>query len=219
MSKTVVNVAILGSTRGTDMEAIMEAKSRGELEGIDIKIVLSNKKSAGILDRAERWGVEGIWLGAKQFGKGGRETYDNRVTEILEQNDIDLILLIGYMRLMSSSFVKRWWGRVMNIHPSLLPAFAGGMDLNVHQAVLDRGCTITGATLIFIDEGADTGPIILQGAVRVDPDDDADSLKRKVQKEEGFLLVEGLRLWRDGRIKLVDDKVIIEELPVESKVV
>jgi phosphoribosylglycinamide formyltransferase-1 len=210
MSKNVVNVAILGSTRGTDMNAIMEAKNMGELEGVNFKFVLSNKRNARILDKAEEWGIEAIWLGAKQFGKDGREAYDNRVTEILEENDIDLILLIGYMRLMSSSFVKRWWGRVMNIHPSLLPAFAGGMDLNVHQAVLDRGCTITGATLMFIDEGVDTGPIILQGAVRVDPDDDADSLKAKVQTEEGFLLVEGLRLWRDGKIKLVEDKVIID---------
>ena len=204
-----INVAILGSTRGSDMEPIMEAKSRGLLEGVNIKLVLSNKKGAGILTRAEQWGVEGVWLGSKQFGKDGREAYDNAVTDLMEKNDIDLILLIGYMRLMSESFVKRWWGRVMNIHPSLLPAFAGGMDLNVHQAVLDRGCRITGATLMFIDEGADTGPIISQGAVCVEKDDDADSLKVKVQKEEGFLLVEGLQLWRDGKIQLVDNKVTI----------
>lgn len=204
-----VNVAILGSTRGTDMDMIMQAKEIGELKGINIKFVLSNKKNSGILDKAEIWGINNQFLGSKRFGKDGREAYDDEVTKILEDEEIDLILLIGYMRLMSNKFVKRWSGRVMNIHPSLLPAFAGGMDINVHQAVLDRGCKITGATLMFIDEGADTGPIILQGAVRIEDDDDVESLKAKVQKEEGFLLIEGLKLWRDGRIKLVDDKVFI----------
>lgn len=210
MNKTNVNVAILGSTRGTNMDTIMEAIYNKSLLGINIKLVISNKKNAGILDKAKRWGIDGILLESNQFDKNDREVYDNKLTEILEKNDIDLILLIGYMRLISNNFVKKWWGRVMNIHPSLLPAFAGGMDLNVHQAVLDRGCKITGATLMFIDEGADSGPIILQSAVKVDSYDDVYSLKNKVQKEEGFLLLEGLKLWRDNKIILIEDKVIIK---------
>ena len=99
----------------------------------------------------------------------------------------------------------------MNIHPSLLPAFAGGMDLNVHQTVLDRGCKISGATLMFIDHGADTGPIILQETVSVENDDTADSLKEKIQMVEKNLLIKGIQLYQDDRIEVIDNKVIIKK--------
>ncbi len=204
----MVNIAVLGSTRGTDLQAIIDCCEEKKLHGVTIKFVLSNKKDAGILDRARGHNLKAMFL--SPLGKT-REEYDAEVTELLVEHDVELLLLIGYMKLMGPKFVQRWLNRVMNIHPSLLPAFAGAMDLNVHQAVLERGCKVTGASLIFIDEYADTGPIISQRAVAVTDEDTADSLKVKVQKEEGEMLVEALAWWRDGRIKVNGTSVSILE--------
>ena len=110
---------------------------------------------------------------------------------------------------MTSSFVERWKNKVINVHPSLLPAFAGGMDTNVHEKVLARGCKMTGTTLIFIDQGADTGPIIMQKAVPVLQTDTVDSIKERVQYAEQKILIKTLGLYRDGKIHVVDDKVVI----------
>lgn len=165
---------------------------------------MSNKKDAYILERARKHGVETIFLDGK--GKE-REEYDKEVDKLLIGKKIDLVVLIGYMKLMSDWFVDKWRNKVMNIHPSLLPAFAGGMDMNVHQEVLNKGCKVTGATLMFIDEGADTGPIILQKSVDIENDETADTLKEKVQILEGELIVKGIELFRDGKIK-VDGNIV-----------
>lgn len=201
-----MRVAIFGSTNGTDLNYISFARNNGKLDDIDFVFILSNKEKAGILKKAESLDAKPIYLSGK--GKT-REQYDEEVSMLLDDHDIDLVLLIGYMRLMTPDFVKRWYGRVMNIHPSLLPAYAGGMDLNVHEAVLKRGCKYTGATLIFIDEGADTGPIISQQIVSVSDFDTPETLKEKVQEAEGDLLVEALQAWREGVINLKDGKVTI----------
>lgn len=201
-----MKVAILGSTRGTDMVGIMDAIQNGTLTDIDIAFILSNKEDAYILERAEQYNLQSIFLNPK--GKK-REEYDDKITALLEKHDIELVLLIGYMKLMSNKFVDRWANKVMNIHPSLLPAFAGGMDRNVHADVLARGCKVTGASLIFIDQGADTGPIISQRVVTVEDNDDVDSLKAKVQNLEQEMLVEAIAQFRDGRIYVKGDKVTI----------
>lgn len=195
----MINIAVLGSTRGTSLQPILDALDSGALEGVQIKFILSDRKNAGILERARKHGQLAIYLSGQ--GKS-REEYDSEITKLLKENGVELILLIGYMRLMSDSFVEQWRNQVMNIHPSLLPAFAGGMDLNVHEAVLKRGCKVTGATLMFIDEGADTGPIIDQRVVPVMPSDTADTLKERVQKVEGEMLLDAVEWWRDGRIKI-----------------
>jgi phosphoribosylglycinamide formyltransferase 1 len=191
----MLNVAVLGSTRGTDLEGLLQAN----IPGVTWSFVLSDKENAYILERARNHGLKDIFLSPKGLS---REQYDQKVTELLEEHHVDLVLLIGYMRLMSSTFVQRWLNKVMNIHPSLLPAFAGGMDLNVHEAVLERGCRFTGATLMFIDEGADTGPIITQYVVPVNDGDTAESLKAKVQKAEQELLIDGVQLYRDGSLSV-----------------
>ena len=128
---------------------------------------------------------------------------------MLEDNNIGLVLLIGYMKLMSDGFVDRWRNKVMNIHPSLLPAFAGGMDTNVHEEVLKSGCKETGASLIFIDEGADTGPIILQKSVGVVDGETAGTLKEKVQKVEQEIIIKGIELFRDNKLRVEGNKVEI----------
>jgi len=129
----------------------------------------------------------------------------------LAEHGVDLVLLIGYMKLMSSWFVQKWLNKVMNIHPSLLPKYAGGMDKGVHEMVLENGDEVTGASLIFIDEGADTGPIILQKEVPVEEGETVDSLKEKVQAAEQKIILKGIELYRDGNIKVDGHKVKILE--------
>jgi formyltetrahydrofolate-dependent phosphoribosylglycinamide formyltransferase len=201
-----VNVAVLGSTRGTDLQGIIDATQNDSLKGIDIKFVLSEKEDAFILERARKHNLRAIFLDPK--GKK-REEFDAEVDSLLGENDVELVLLIGYMKLMSKDFVASWGNKTMNIHPSLLPMFAGGMDLNVHEAVLERGCKISGCTLMFIDEGADTGPIIMQKVVEIENNETPDSLKAKVQKAEVEAFLEALPLYRDGKIILENDKVKI----------
>jgi len=197
MTTNNINIAVLGSTKGTDLQYIIDQVEKGRLPGIQIKFVLSNRRNSGILEKAEKYNLNPIFLSGKDKT---REEYDQEVSQLLEDNQVDLVLLIGYMKLMSSEFVQKWKNKVMNIHPSLLPAFEGQIDLNVHQAVLERGCKVTGATLILIDEGADTGPIVSQGVVFVKQDDTVESLKGRVQLMEGELLVVALQEWRDGKL-------------------
>jgi phosphoribosylglycinamide formyltransferase-1 len=200
------NIAVLASTKGTDMQAIIDAIESRYLNAV-VKVVISNKKDCYALKRARDHNIPAVFLDPK--GKT-REEYDREVSKIIEENDVNLILLIGYMKLMSDWFVDKYRNRVMNIHPSLLPAFAGGMDLNVHEAVLERGCKYTGASLIFIDEGADTGPIIMQQVVKVEDHDNPETLKQKVQKAEQELFLKTIPLYFQGRIKVKGKKVFIK---------
>jgi phosphoribosylglycinamide formyltransferase-1 len=206
MKKMSLKIAVLGSTRGTDLQAIMDAIKDEDLDKVEISFVLSDKEDAYILERAKEYGLKTIFLDPKDKE---REEYDKEVDKLLEEEGIELILLIGYMKLMSSWFVDKWKNKVMNIHPSLLPAYAGGMDLNVHEEVLKRGCKVSGCSLLFIDEGADTGPIILQKVCEVDNDETPDSLKAKVQKLEGKTLIKGIKLYRDSKLNVEGKKVHI----------
>ncbi|HIE43656.1 MAG TPA: phosphoribosylglycinamide formyltransferase [Candidatus Omnitrophica bacterium] len=201
-----LSVAILGSTRGTDMEGVVNAIRRGELDA-EIVLVISDREDAYILKRAKDYGIPAIFINPKEFQK--REDFDEKIAEKLEENGVDLILLIGYMMILSAPFVRKYKNRIMNIHPSLLPAFAGGMDLDVHKVVLEHGIKITGCTLHFVDEGTDTGPIILQEAVKVEEEDTPESLKKRVQEAEQKVIVEGIRLFQKGQIKVEGGRVRI----------
>ncbi|MFH1849182.1 MAG: phosphoribosylglycinamide formyltransferase [archaeon] len=194
----MLKIAILASTNGTDMQAIIDEAEAGKLDA-DLAIVIANKE-CGAIERAKKHKIKTLIIDPK--GKE-REEYDTEVAAELDEEEVELILLIGYMRYVSEWFVDKYRNRIMNIHPSLLPAFAGGMDKNVHQEVLDHGCKVTGCTLHFVDEGADTGPIIAQAAVPIDEDETIDSLKDKVQKEEQRLLIQGIK-W------FIEDKLIVE---------
>ncbi len=203
-----LKIAVLGSTRGSDLQGVIDVLETGTLTDVEIVFVLSNKEDAGILDKARKHGLNPIFL--DPTGKS-REEYDDGVTKLCEDENIELILLIGYMKLMSNSFVDKWRNKVMNIHPSLLPLFAGGMDTNVHQEVLDAGMKESGCSLIFIDEGADTGPIILQKKVDVIDGETVDTLKDKVQKAEVETIIRGIELFRDGKLKVNGHDVHIVE--------
>jgi len=201
----MVKLGILASTKGSDMQGIIEAIEAKKLDA-EITVVISDKEDAYALERARKHNLKAVFLDPK--GKDKQE-YDKEIDGILTENKVELILLIGYMKLISPWFVKKWQNKVMNIHPSLLPAYAGGMDLDVHEEVLKRGCKITGPSLIFIDEGADTGPIILQKALPVEDDDTPESLKAKVQEAEVELLLEGIELFADNKLKVEGKRVKI----------
>ena len=187
---------------------MINALESGKLKDVEISFVLSNKEDAYILERARKHNLKAIFLPGK--GKE-REEYDREVTKLLEENNVELVLLIGYMKLMSNGFVDKWRNKVMNIHPSLLPKYAGGMDLNVHEEVLKNKDKIAGCSLIFIDEGADTGPIILQKEVKVEKSETVDSLKEKVQEAEQEIILRGIELYRDKKLNIEENKVHILE--------
>lgn len=201
-----INIAVLGSTKGTDLQAILEAIKKNELEEIELKIVISNKKDAYILERVKQAGFPTLFIDPKDKS---REEFDQELMEVLKKNQIDLVLLIGYMKYLSKEFVEQYRNRIVNIHPSLLPAFAGGMDKNVHQEILDAGVKVTGCTLHFVDEGADTGPIIMQRAVAIEENETVDSLKEKVQKLEQEIIIAAIKLFAQGKIKVEGRKVKI----------
>jgi len=200
-----LKLGVLGSTKGTDMQAIIDAIETGKLDA-EIAVVISNKKEAYILERARKHGLNAVFINPK--GKT-REEFDREVDKELEKQGVELVLLIGYMRIMSPWFVKKWYGKAMNIHPSLLPAFGGGMDKDVHQAVLDFGCKVSGCTLHFVTEEVDSGPIIAQKCVPIEEDETVDSLKAKVQAAEQEIILKAINWYKEGKIHLDGNRVKI----------
>ena len=197
-----LRIGVLASTRGTDMQAIIDEIEKGKLNA-ELVCVVSDRRDAYALKRARKHGIEAIYLNPKRLSK---EEYDRRLIQILDERDVDLVLLIGYKRFLTKLFIDRFRNRIMNIHPSLLPAFPG-WDLDVHKSVLDYGVKITGCTLHFVDENIDAGPIILQKAVPVYDDDTPESLKERVQKAEQEIILEGIRLFMKGKLRVVGRKV------------
>ncbi|CAE8596649.1 unnamed protein product [Polarella glacialis] len=185
-----VRVGLVGSTRGSSSQATFDAIRRGELNA-QIVVVVSNKGDAGILDRARTEGVKPVHLPCKKGTP--RAEYDAELTRVLKDEGVDLVMLVGFMRIVSPEFCRDWEGCCLNIHPSLLPKHAGGMDLEVHKAVLDAGETESGCTVHLVTAEVDGGPVVVQRKVPVVPEDTPESLKAKVQAEEGPALVDSVR--------------------------
>ncbi|MEW6295281.1 MAG: phosphoribosylglycinamide formyltransferase [Candidatus Diapherotrites archaeon] len=201
-----LSIAVLASTRATDLTGIMQAIKKKELNA-QVKLLISDREDAGALEKAKAYGIPSLYLNPKDFPS--KEAFDERIAEALEKEEIELVLLIGFMRFLSKEFVHKFENKIMNIHPSLLPAFAGGMDKNVHQAVLDSGVKVTGCTLHFATEDIDSGPIIMQKAVEISENESVDSLKEKVQEAEQRVLVKAIKLFSKGKIKVEGKKVKI----------
>ena len=201
----MIRLGVLASTKATDLQAVIDAISSKKLNAI-ISIVISSKKDAFALERAKKQNIKAVFIDSK--GKE-REQYDREISKILDNNRIGLILLIGYMRFLSPWFVRKYKNKIMNIHPSLLPAYAGGIDRDVHAEVLKNKEKTTGATLHFVDEGADTGPIIMQKKVEIGENETVDSLKAKVQKAEQEIILKAIDLFDKGKIKVEGKKVKI----------
>lgn len=185
----MIRLGILGSTRGTNLLALIEAIGKGHLDAT-IEIVLSNQSQALILEKARSYGLNSQFLNAAGLD---RADYDKLISDCLHQHQVDLVVLIGYMRILSTEFVTSWHHKVINVHPSLLPAFAGKMDTAVHQAVLDAGVKETGCTIHYVTQQVDEGPVVLQKKCEVLMGDSVDSLKQRVQSLEGIALVEAIQ--------------------------
>ena len=203
-----LRIGVLGSTRGTALIPVMEACASGELHA-EIVAVVSNKSSAPILDKGRSLGptVTTKFISSKGLS---REQYDAECTSVLAGAGVEYVLLVGYMRILSGEFTRYWDGRCINVHPSLLPKHAGGMDLAVHQAVIDAKETESGCTIHEVTEEVDGGPIVVQKVVKVEPTDTAESLKAKVQALEGPAFIEAIQKKCNNTISYADAGVSID---------
>ncbi len=196
-----LKIGVLGSTKGTDLQAIIDAI---ESKKIDAKIVLvvSDKKDAFILERAKKHGIETFFINYKDFES--RSKAEEKISEKMREKEAELILLIGFMKIISPYMVNEFKGKIWNIHPSLLPKYAGGMDSNVHEEVLANHEKETGCTLHEVSEEVDAGKIILQKKTNIEANDTIDTLKIKVQKLEQECFLEAIKM-------VIDEKLIIGE--------
>ncbi|MEZ4086800.1 MAG: phosphoribosylglycinamide formyltransferase [Candidatus Gracilibacteria bacterium] len=194
-------IGVLASTKGTDLQAIIDEIADGAMPGVEIAIVLSNKENAYALERARIQEIKAFFVDPQ--GKS-RAEYDQELAQILKDHEVDLVCLIGYMRVLSPEFVRQFPNRIINVHPALMPKFSGPgfYGQNVHKAVLDAGEKETGCTIHIVDEGVDTGPIIAQEKVTVEPGDTPESLKEKVQELEKKLYPEVIRRFAKGEISI-----------------
>jgi len=185
-------LGILASTNCTDLDGIVRAIADGGLPNVEITAVVTNKPDAGVVARARLFALPLTIVNHKDHAD--REGFDRVVASVLDKAEVDLVLMIGYMRIVTPWFVAHYAGHMVNVHPSLLPAFAGGMDTNVHQAVLDAGVKETGATIHLVTEEPDAGPILWQKAVPIEEGETVETLKVKVQtvEQEGLIDVIGL---------------------------
>ena len=190
----MINLGVLGSTNGTDLQSIFDAIGAGKLDA-KVSVVISNRADSYILERAQKHNTPNVFINHK---KRIREEFDSEMTNILKEHNVDLILLIGFMRILSSTFCRNWSGRILNVHPSLLPKYAGGMDTNVHEEVLKNNDKETGCTIHLVTDEVDGGPIIIQKKCKVDSNDTIDSLKSKVQSLEGEAFLEAIPMFTNN---------------------
>jgi phosphoribosylglycinamide formyltransferase 1 len=188
----MINIAVLGSTRGTSIDKTFNEIVTGYLD-VNVKVVISNKADAFILERAKNYSFNHICIESK--GKV-RSDFGTELLLELQKYPIDLVVLVGYMKILDANFVQAYRGRIINVHPSLLPKFAGGMDSDVHQEVIKAGETESGCTIHLVDEGVDTGKILLQKTCLLDDGETPETLKVKVQELEGEALLDVIKNWK-----------------------
>jgi phosphoribosylglycinamide formyltransferase 1 len=193
-------IGVLASTKGTDLQAIIDEMKADKMPGIELAIVVSNKKNAYALERAASQGYKAIFVDPK--GKS-KEEYDLELAKILKEHGVDLVCLIGYMRILTAEFVRQFPRRIINVHPALIPKFSGPgfYGANVHEEVLKSKEKETGCTIHFVEEEVDAGEIIVQKKVAVTTEDTADTLKEKVQALEKKWYPEVIRWFSEGKIK------------------
>lgn len=197
----MLNIGVLISGGGTNLQAIIDETKSGGINGT-VKLVISNKEDAYGLERARLSGIKAIY-----------ETDEDKIIGLLKENNIDLIVLAGYLKIITPKFVDEFRNKIINIHPSLIPSFCGKgyYGEKVHQGVIDYGAKVTGATVHFVDEGADTGAIIMQETVNVEQDDDAKTLSKRVLEVEHRILKESIRLFCENKLSIQGRRVFINE--------
>jgi len=191
----MIRLGVLGSTRGTDLEAILSAINNKKLAA-EVAVVISNQENAYVLTRAKNHNVPSFFISHKDKS---REEFDRDMTTILKQYNVELVLLIGFMRILSAEFCQAWRDRVLNVHPSLLPKYAGGMDMNVHEEVLKNGDHETGCTIHFVTETVDGGPVLVQKRCTIETNETMATLKLKVQALEGGAFIEAIQLIQNNK--------------------
>jgi phosphoribosylglycinamide formyltransferase 1 len=192
-----MNIAVLVSGSGTNLQAILDAQLRGELGGAKVVLVLSNVPGVKALERAESAGVPWLVMPHKDFTS--REDFEDAIVSALRERHVELVALAGFMRIVTARLLRAFPQRIVNIHPALLPAFPG---IHAHRQALDYGVKVTGCTVHFVDEGTDTGPIIMQAAVPILDGDDEAALQARILVEEHRLYPAVLRALAEGRVEV-----------------
>jgi phosphoribosylglycinamide formyltransferase-1 len=202
-------VAVLASGRGSNLQAIIDG-IEANLVQATIVAVISNKKDAVALERARKHGLKDLFVDPKPFAgqPDSREAYDRALLAILQQHDVELVLLAGYMKIVTAVLVNAYANRMMNIHPSLLPSFPG---LDVQKKAIEWGCKLAGCTVHFVTEGVDEGPIILQAAVPILDDDSSETLAARILVQEHRLYPRAVQLFAEGRLRVEGRRVFIEQ--------
>lgn len=208
----MLKTAVLVSGGGTNLQAIIDGIAKGMISNTSIEMVISNNKNVYALTRAREHGIEALAISPKDFET--REDFNEALFQTLTEREIDLVVLAGCLVVIPEKIIKHFRNRIINIHPSLIPSFCGTgcYGLKVHEKALERGVKITGATVHFVDEGTDTGPIILQKAVEIQEEDTAKTLQQRVMEEaEWKILPRAIDLIAQGKVSVVDGKVRIAQ--------
>ncbi len=205
-----VRVGVLASGRGTDFQSLVDARDRGELD-VDLAVLLCNVPGAPVLERATRAGVSAVTVDHRPFGKD-REAFEREVVKVLREHRVDLVVFAGFMRIVTPYLVHEFPNRIMNIHPSLLPAFPGA---HAHRDVLAAGAKVSGCTIHFVDASVDGGPFILQRAVPVLEGDTEESLEARILEWEHRLLPLAVRLFAEGRLQVEGRHVRIDNRGID----
>ena len=206
---TPLRVAVLASGRGSNLQSIIDAIEVGQVHA-QIVVVISNKKDAVALERARKHELNDLFVDPKPFvGRSdSREAYDRSLLEVLQQHNVELVLLAGYMKIVTAVLVNAYANRMMNIHPSLLPSFPG---LDVQKKAIDWGCKLAGCTVHFVTEGVDEGPIIIQAAVPILDDDTPDTLAARILVQEHKVYPRAVQLFAEGRLHVEGRRVLIDD--------
>lgn len=208
----MLELAVLVSGGGTNLQAIIDAIEDKTITNARIKVVISNNKNAFALERAKEHGIEAVCISPKDYDS--REAFNEAFLEKLNAYQVDLVVLAGFLVVIPEKMIQAYKNRMINIHPSLIPSFCGKgfYGLKVHEGVLSRGVKVTGATVHFVDEGTDTGPIILQKAVEVKNGDTPEILQRRVMEEaEWMIMPKAIDLIANGKVSVLDGHALVEE--------
>lgn len=205
---TPLRVAVLASGRGSNLQAVIDAIEAGQVQAT-IVAVISNKKDAAALERARKHGLPDLFVDPKPFAgrPDSREAYDRALLDVLERHDVELVLLAGYMKIVTAVLIDAYVNRIMNIHPSLLPSFPG---LEVQKKAIEWGCKLAGCTVHFVTEGVDEGPIILQAAVPILDGDTPDTLAARILVQEHRIYPRAVQLFSEGRLQVDGRRVRID---------
>lgn len=208
----MLKIAVLVSGGGTNLQAIIDGIADGRITNTEIAVVISNNKNAYALERAEKAGIQNRCISPKDFAE--REEFHQALLAAVEESGAELIVLAGFLVVIPEIMIQKYRNRIINIHPSLIPSFCGTgyYGLKVHEGVLARGVKVTGATCHFVDEGTDTGPIILQKAVEVRQGDTPKELQQRVMEQaEWVIMPKAIDLIANGKVSVVDGKAIVTE--------